>query len=312
MIMDGMKSKEKNLKKRKNYNLDKYAIGMLVAFYLPFGILWFVTFTQLRIGSFLQVFQVEVPGKETVWGFGNITRLFTEGFSEMGVMWEALKNSLLFFAVTMIHVPLNMIIAYFFYKKIKGYKLFRIIYYLPNVVPAIVFSMLVKYITAPDGAGVLASLFYQAGWEFPNIFGDSRYAIWGLLGYSFWIGFGAGFLLYLSAMKRVPQEVMESASLDGITWIKEIVYIILPLIFPVVMMIIIQLFPLIFTTSGEVLFFTQGEYGTQTITYWIFDQVRNRTNMNYSTTVTLFFSLVALPISLTSYWLMNKIPAVEY
>ena len=300
-------------KKKKNPNLDKSAVIMLVVFYLPMAILGFIVFNQARLGSVLQIFQVEIPGREPTWGFGNITRMFTEGFGSAGVLREGLRNALLFFSLNFIAIPLNLMFAYFMYKKIAGHTIFRIIYYLPNIIPGIVFSMLVKYMTAPDGSGVLASLVYEwNGSAFPNIFGDSRYAIWGLLGYSFWVGFCAGFLLYLSAMKRVPQEVMESAQLDGITWIGEIKDIILPLIFPIVMMIIIQLLPTVFTSSGAVLFFTQGDYGTQTISYWIFDRVRGRNDLNYSTTVSFFFSLLTLPISLFSYWLMNKVPTVEY
>lgn len=303
----------KGLKKRKNRNLDRAAVIMLVVFYLPMAIMDFISFTQARIGSILQIFQVEIPGKQVVWGFGNITRLFTEGFADTGVLREGLRNSLLFFSLNFIGLPLNFIFAYFMYKKLAGHKVFRIIYYLPNIIPGIVFSMLVKYMTAPDGSGVLASLVYQfGGASFPNIFGDSRYAIWGLLAYTVWSSFCAGFLLPLSSMKRVPQEVIESAQLDGITWIGEIKDIILPLIFPVLMMLIIQLLPMIFTSSGAVLFFTQGDYGTQTISYWIFDRVRTRNDLNYSTTVSFFFSLLTLPISLFAYWLMNKVPAVEY
>ena len=304
---------EKGLKKRKNRNLDKAAIIMLVAFYLPMAIIDFIRFNQARVGTILQIFQVEIPGQPMTWGLGNITRLFTEGFADTGVLREGLRNSLLFFSLNFIGLPLNFIFAYFMYKKVAGYKAFRIIYYLPNIIPGIVFAMLIKYMTAPDGSGVIASLVYQLGGDsFPNIFGDSRYAIWGLLGYTLWQSACAGFLLPLSSMKRVPQEVIESAQLDGITWIGEIKDIILPLIFPIIMMLIIQLLPMIFTSSGAVLFFTQGDYGTQTISYWIFDKVRTRNDLNYSTTVSFFFSLLTLPISLLSYWLMNRIPAVEY
>ena len=118
------------------------------------------------------------------------------------------------------------------------------------------------------------------------------------------------------------QGVVESLlrGMDGVLSTKTVVgeatqigdTIILPLIFPVLMMLIIQLLPMIFTSSGAVLFFTQGEYGTQTISYWIFDRVRTRNDLNYSTTVSFFFSLLTLPISLFAYWLMNKVPAVEY
>ena len=68
-------SEEKNRKepkKRKTRNLDKAAVIMLVVFYLPMAIIDFISFTQARVGSILQIFQVEIPGKEVVWGFGNI------------------------------------------------------------------------------------------------------------------------------------------------------------------------------------------------------------------------------------------------
>ena len=203
-------------------------------------------------------------------------------------------------------------VGYFFSKKITGHKVFRIILYLPNVLPGLIMATLFKYITAPDGSGVLASFFYSAGMSFPNLFGDSRYAIWSLLFYSLWSGFGAGFLLFASSMKRIPPEVLEAGQLDGVGWLREIVSIYLPLIWPFLAMVILTALPDIFTYSGAILFFTQGDYGTQTLSYWIFEQVKDRTNLNYVAATGLFFSIITVPIMLVSRWLLDKVPDVQY
>lgn len=298
----------------KRQRMDKGAIIMLCSFFIPLGITGFIWFNGATLGTFIQMFQKEIPGQEAIWSLDNFTRIFREGFSGPNAVFrESLVNSLLFFILAaFIMLPINVIVAYFIYKKIFAYKAFRILFYLPNVMPSVILAMLFKYITAPDGAGVLASLFYKMGMEFPNIFGDSRYAIWGLLFFSFWSGFGAGFLIYGAGMKRIPPEIIEAAALDGITWFKEIIYIIVPLIFPTLAMAFISLVPTIFTSSGAVLFFTQGDYGTYTISYWLFEQVYGRSNLNYSSAVSLFFQLLTLPLALGTYWLLQRVPDVEY
>ena len=300
--------------KIKPQKMDKDAVIMLCAFFIPLAIMGFVWFNGATVGTLIQMFQKEIPGQEPYWSFENFTRIFTEGFSgPSAVFKESLRNSLLFFILAaFVMLPINVLVAYFIYKKIWGFKFFRVMFYLPNVMPGVILAMLFKYMTAPDGAGVLASLFFSMGKDFPNIFGDSRYAIWGLLFYNFWSGFGAGFLLYAAGMKRIPPEITESAELDGITWFKEVIYITVPLIFPTLAMTLISLIPSIFSSSGAILFFTQGDYGTYTVSYWLFEQVYGRSNLNYSSAVSFFFQLLALPLALGTYWVLQRVPDVEY
>ena len=113
-------------------------------------------------------------------------------------------------------------------------------------------------------------------------------------------------------MKRIPPEVLEAGQLDGVGWLREIVSIYLPLIWPFLAMVILTALPDIFTYSGAILFFTQGDYGTQTLSYWIFEQVKDRTNLNYVAATGLFFSIITVPIMLVSRWLLDKVPDVQY
>ena len=106
--------------------------------------------------------------------------------------------------------------------------------------------------------------------------------------------------------------MLESAQLDGVGWVREITSIYMPLIWPTFSMMLIQMLPSIFESSGAVLFFTQGDYGTQTLSYWMFEQVKARSNLNYSAAVGLFFSIITLPSLFFSRWLLEKVPDVEY
>lgn len=301
--------------KRKRWNPKTMSkMAFVWSFYFPVLAVSCIFFFGVNFQTLIMAFQKEVPGGGAVWSLDNFVRIFTEGFDvSNGVLLEGIRNSLLFFGLSMfVMVPINVMVAYFLTKKIAGHKVFRVLFYLPNILPGLIIATLFKYVTAPDGAGVLASIFYSMGKDFPNLFGDSRYAIWSLLFYSFWSGFGAGFLLYYTAMKQISPEILESAQLDGVNWFQEIIHIIVPLIWPTVAMILITMIPAIFSSSGAVLFFTQGEYGTQTIAYWLFEQVKDKTNMNYSTAVGLFFSLLSLPLMFFSKWLLGKVPEAEY
>lgn len=293
---------------------DKTRVLFVLSFFLPILIWGGVFFFGVNIEGFKMAFQKEIAGGGTVWSLENFTRIFTEGFSgSSAVFTEGIRNSLLFFGLSnFIMMPICVLVAYFLSKKIFGHKVFRVILYLPNILPGLIIATIFRYVTAPDGAGVIASICYKYGWNWPNLFGDSRYAIWALLFYSFWTGFGAGFLLYYTAMKRITTEIIESAELDGVKWYQEIIYIDVPMIWPTVAMTILTTLPTVLMSSGAVLLFTQGQYGTQTLAYWLFDQVRSKSNMNYSAAVSLFFSTITLPLMFISKWLMDKVPDVQY
>lgn len=293
---------------------DKTRKLFVLSMFVPIILIEAVFFFGVNIQGLIMAFQKELPNGKTLFSFDNFIRIFTEGFEgSSAVFFEGIRNSLLFFGLSVfVMMPISVIVAYFLNKKIVGYKFFRVVLYLPNILPGIIIATIFRHITAPDGAGVIASICYKYGWNWPNLFGDSRYAIWSLLFYSYWTSFGAGFLLYYTAMKRISPEIIESAELDGVKWYQEIVYIDIPLVWPTIAMTILTTLPTLLMSSGAVLLFTRGEYGTQTLAYWLFDQVRNRANMNYSAAVSLFFSFITLPLMFFSKWLMDRVPDTQY
>lgn len=273
-----------------------------------------VFYFVVNFNSFALAFQRAIPGQEVQWTFYNFERLFQEGFlGEFAIIKESLGNTLIFFSFGFFLVnPLTLCFAYFFYKKIAGYRFFRVMFYLPCIIPGVVLSTVFRYIIAPDSSGIFSVIFGNMGKVWPNLLGDSRYAMKTLLVYNFWTGFGINLVLFTSAMNRIPPDVVESAKLDGIGWLREIVSITVPLTWPTISTVLLQAVMCIFTASGPILLFTQGNYGTYTIGYWIFEQVNNKTNMEYASAVGVFFTLLGLPLVFLTRWLSLKVEDVEY
>ena len=69
-----------------------------------------------------------------------------EGFFRDDDLLLALRNTLLFYAVALVIVlPLSILMAYFVYKKILGYRVFRTVTYLPTIITSSALVVLFKY-----------------------------------------------------------------------------------------------------------------------------------------------------------------------
>ena len=148
----------------------------------------------------------------------------------------------------------------------------------------------------------------------PDFFNDPAYATPAIISYCIWTGFGTNLILMTGAMARIPEDVLEAAQLDGISWGRELISIILPMIWPTFTTLIVMTFVGIFTSSGPILLFTRGEWDTGTISYFIFQQVYfGGGNQEYAAAVGIFFTIIAVPIILLVKKLMERWQdAVEY
>ena len=212
-------------------------------------------------------------------------------------MLTALKNTMIFFFSNLFVVlPVSLLLCYFLYKKVTGYKAFRFIFYLPSIVSASVYVVLFKYIIASNGpVGIIFDAF---GWEKIPYLTDSSYALSTILFYTIFTGFGGNIVLLSGAMSHIDESILEAGKIDGVTMWRELVSLVLPLVWPTLSTLIIFSFVGIFSASGPILLFTEGAYGTMTISYWLFEQVQRYSVYYYPSAVGLFFTLIGTPIAL--------------
>ena len=268
---------------------------------------WAIFWLYVNIQTILLGFQTRIGE----WTLSNFRQLFYELGTAGSNINTAVLNTLRYFATNVcVIMVLALIISYFMFRQIKGARVFRIIFYLPAIISTVAMTTVFENFIAPTGP--VGYIFESLGREAPELLADSSTATNTIIFYTVWTGFGTNILLFTGAMSRVPMSVLESAKLDGAGMGREIVSIILPLIWPTISTLLILNCTSIFSASGPILLFTSGRYGTTTIGYWIFDMVYNYNSYNMVSAAGLFFTCIGVPFIMLVRWLIEKIPAVEY
>ena len=288
-------------RKKKTWGEILFIIGMLFIPIVHFLVFWLYK----NIDSILLAFQTPALNGGIEWNFENFNTLFKEFSLPDSNILRALKNTFIFFfADLFITFPLAILIAYFIYKRVPGFRTFRGIFYLPCIIAATVTATLFEYIIA--GNGPVAQILGIQGIEMPALLANSDYALKTILFYTIFFGLGGNLVLLSGALNQVDKSVLESANIDGANRFQELIYMIIPLMWPTLSTILTFMFVGLFGASGPILLFTQGAYGTQTLSYWIFHQVYYGSTYYYPAAVGLFFTLIGAPIALVMRWLLSK------
>jgi ABC-type sugar transport system permease subunit len=310
-------------------NHKKTAIFIISLLILPI-LNWLVFWLFINAQSITMAFQDPLKGTFTLGLFKDFwNRLTTPINNELGL---ATLNTFLYFGSTIIIVlPLSLIIGYFLYKKIPGYKFFRIIFFLPAIISGLALVTSFEQVISPggpimtfvDNIGLKDFLMNNLGIEerffTQGLLGNKETATPTILFYSIMTSFTTNVLLFSGAMSRVPTEVLESAKLEGCSPFRELIEIIFPLIWPTFSTQLIFTMTGIFTASGPILLFDpNNQQNTITISYWIFKSVMGGDfgggahNYNIVACAGLCFTLAGFPIIMLARSLTDKISAVEY
>ncbi len=299
--------KEPAKKKRKKIEWSRivFIVSMLA---IPI-ISWLIFWLYGNFNMILMAFQTPT-GEWTFRNFVTFWHDLTAPYSEVGV---SVRNTFLYFGLNVLMIlPIGTLIAFFIYKKIKGHKVFRVLIFLPAIIPTIVMVTAFKETIKPWGP--LASL----GIKFPEagLLADPNTATPTVMFYCLWTGFSSIMLLMCGAMARIPTELFEAAKLDGCGPFREFFSIVVPLIMPVLSMQIIFSLTGLLSASGPILLMTGGAAETSTLNYWIFINTQRGTAAsgayNIVSATGLVFTFIAVPIIMLVRWLSEKIEAVEY
>ncbi|MBQ4268855.1 MAG: sugar ABC transporter permease [Clostridia bacterium] len=296
--------------KKKNKNPERKINAVFITVMLAVPILhWIIFWLIVNVNSILLAFKIPTGD----WSMETLRVVIRQLGSMDSDLRVAIKNTLLYFTKDVLMLFFQMLVAYFFYKKILGYKIFRIVFYLPSIVSGVAVAAMFSNFIQPSGP--LGVILAKCGVNpVPEFLADSAYATNTILLYTIWLGWGGNMLLFGGAFARIPTELIEAARLDGIGAVKEFFYLIVPLVWTTLSTLLILNMTGLFAASGPILLFTRGAFRTTTIGYWIFDKVAfvGISAYNEVAAAGLIFSCIGVPIIMFFKWLVERIPTVEY
>ena len=261
-------------------------------------------YVYINFNSILMAFQIPLydglGGFE--WGLDNFEKVFNQFSKSDEDLWAYLGNTAIFFFTdTFVSLPLSLVICYFIYKKIAGYQAFRTIIYLPVIITTTIFATLYKGMI--EAGGPLQALYGQWGVEPPATFVMAEeFALKTMLTFVVYTGLGGRFVLFGGAMNSIDSSIIDAGKIDGASPFRELVSIIVPCIWPTLSTMLLLCSTGIFTASGPSLLFDKGDYGTKTISYWIYDITSGSgsagESVELASAIGLVFTVLGLPIVL--------------
>jgi multiple sugar transport system permease protein len=263
--------------------ISPFILGFLLWFLIPAGIAIWLTFTDWNL--------IRPP---RFVGLDNISKLFNDN-----LFWQSLKVTSIY---TLASVPLGLIfgfcLALLMNTKVRGIAVFRTVYYLPSIVPAVASAVLWAWILNTE-FGLLNVLLNYFGLPKVRWLQDPEWALSALIMMSLW-GLGSTMIIYLAGLQGIPETFYEAAKIDGAGRWAQLRHVTIPLMSPVIF------FNLIIGIIGSFQVFTAGflltDGGPQNATlFYVLYLYRNGfqyLNMGYAAALAWVLFLIIMVLTL--------------
>ena len=204
----------KKLKTNRN-NLSALIFYLIIV--VPCVVQVAIFYFGVNINGYLLAFQgYDIAKGEFYWnGFNTIIELCKEIFAAgTGGMW---LRSVFGWALSIVMMFFSFFLSFCLYKKIPLSGFFKIMLFMPSVIP-----------------GIAMVLFYKNFMELavdPTIISSPDTSFWMLTLYGVWIGFGGNMLMYCGVMARIDTELVDAMRVDGGTEIDEFRHLAWPAVY---------------------------------------------------------------------------------
>jgi multiple sugar transport system permease protein len=258
------------------------------------GFLWF-TLGPMLTSLGLSFTETDLFTSEFV-GFANYERLLSTDVT-LSLFWKSLYNTAYY---VFLSIPLTMIvgfvIALLLNQNIRGQSVYRILYYLPSVIPGIASALLWLWLFNPE-FGVINWLLSLVGIAGPRWLYDTETAKLALVIMSLWTA-GGNMLVFLAGLQGIPTQLYEAATIDGANAWRRFIHVTLPMISPTLFFVLItniiqsfQIFTTVYVVSDG-----KGGPANSTMMYvlWLYLLAFRQFRMGFASALAWVFFIIIM------------------
>lgn len=218
-----------------------------LAFASPW-IIGFVVFTAYAIAASLYYsccrYDILTPPQ---WiGLKNYSRLIFDDAVFAKSLWNTMYMVVFGLPVGLVA---SLVLSLLLNAKVKGIAIYRTIFYVPSLVPAVALATLWLWLLNTD-IGLINVLLRKVGIAGPGWLTDPIWSKPALILMGLW-GVGGSAIIYLAGLQGIPDHLYEAAELDGAGSLHKLRHVTLPMLSPVIF------FNLVMGLIGSFQYFTQ-------------------------------------------------------
>jgi multiple sugar transport system permease protein len=225
-------------------------------------------------------------------GFGNYARLVQDP-----LFWRALLNTFYF---VLVGGPLSVLVslgaALLINARLVRWKgLFRVVFFLPVMTALVAVAVVWRYIYHPR-YGLLNYALGLVGIEPVDWLGDPLLAMPALILMAVWKNFGYNMIIFIAGLQSIPEQLYDSARIDGAGRFQQLRYITLPLLAPTFLFVGLLTMIGSFQLFAEPYVMTQGGPGdaTLSVVLLMYEQGFRWWNLGYAAAIAFLLFAIML------------------
>lgn len=170
-------------------------------------------------------------------GLGNYVRMIRDS-----KMLTAIKNNLFFMVLgTSVQVVMGLFMATLLYNISKGSNILRVLYFIPCIISSMAICKIFEKLLSVQPQGLVAAIVEMFGGKPIAVLSSPKYALTAVTLIDAYKFMGLYMVIFYSAFMAIDHDVIEAAYIDGCTWWKQYVYVMLPMIKPIFFTVLVIL-----------------------------------------------------------------------
>ncbi|MAE63406.1 MAG: hypothetical protein CMJ18_03970 [Phycisphaeraceae bacterium] len=214
-------------------------------------------------------------------------------------------------AFMIVGVPLGIVaglaLAMLLNTRVRGQTIFRTIYYLPAIMPAVAGFVLWIWMFDPVSGPLNQALRLLGVSDPPHWLQDPAWAKPALILMGLW-GAGGSMIIWLAGLKEIPESLYEAACIDGAGRVGQFRHVTLPLLTPYIFFNLIMGLIGVFQTFESAYVMTSGGPADATLfyAYKLFNEAFRFLNLGVASAMAWVLFLAVLLVTLSQIWLSRK------
>ena len=286
--------------RKRGFEFRRNWLGYLIMLPALISIALWVYYPMLS-GSRLFFQDYRIVGESSWVGFENLAGvLFSDEWWRS--VWNTFRYMLLMLTAGFI-API--ILAILLQEVSHGKIIYRTLYYLPAVMSGLVVMFMWKLFYQSGSTGILnqmiGGLVNLFGADFTPIawLQDSNWAMIACVLPVIWSSAGPGCLIYLAALKGIPEDTYEAAEIDGAEFFQKLRHVTLPALKPLIIINFVGAFIAASQSGGMILVMTFGAAKTEVAELHIFKEAY--TNLRFGSAISMAWVLGVMTLLFTIY-----------
>lgn len=274
---------------------EKREARLALVFILPW-VIGFFAFTLIPIimSFYYSLCDYNVIADPEFVGLDNYISVFTDEVSVISIQNTAY---MLLFGTILVTVISMLVALLLNNKKLRGTAGFRIVFFIPTLIPLVVASLLWVWILQYEN-GVINTILRSIGISNPPAWlGSPFWAKPALILMMVW-ACGNSVIIYLAGLQDISETLYESAELDGAGFVRKTISITIPLLKPIILYNVVTLVINIFQQFAEAQIMTEGgpDRATEFFALYIYQNAFQYFKMGYACAQSWVMLIIALII----------------